>query len=59
MKIEHLDRETLRMVRARMERALEPLKEIGIHAEVGHISYTGQTPRGRSRSASSERAARS
>ena len=42
MKIEHLDRETLRMVRARMERALEPLKEIGIHAEVGHISYTGQ-----------------
>ena len=48
MKIDHLDRETLKVVRAKIAEALTghsmgvSLEEIGIHAEVGHISYTAQ-----------------
>ncbi len=42
MKIDQLDRETLRIVRKRMEAALAPLEEIGVHAKVGHISYQNQ-----------------
>jgi len=39
MKISQLDRQTLEIVRAKMEEALAALEEIGIHAETGHISY--------------------
>ena len=42
MKINQLDRQTLEVVRAKMDEALAPLEEIGIHAQVGHISYQDQ-----------------
>ena len=42
MKIDQLDRQTLEIVRAKMDEALAPLEEIGIHAKTGHISYQDQ-----------------
>jgi hypothetical protein len=42
MKIDQLDRPTLEIVRAKMDEALAPLEEIGIHAKTGHISYQDQ-----------------
>lgn len=42
-KIGQLDRQTLKIVRAKMDEVLSVLEEeIGVHAEVGHISYQAQ-----------------
>jgi hypothetical protein len=42
MKISQLDRQTLQIVRTKMDEALGALEEIGIHARTGHISYQDQ-----------------
>jgi len=42
MTITTLDKQTLRIVREKMNEALATLEEIGIHAKVGSISYEDQ-----------------